>query len=454
MEDAQVPADGDDKGEARRPGRRLSDAESVATTRRDMFGDGSLLDALASPPAAPDVPDAAPAGPPAPQAGDAGGADPYPPGQLASFPQPLDEIIDSFPAGSSARGADGRNSLGTSPGFLPPPRLTAMEHGLGTGNHAPDPSSGVSAIFNTLSPLDGHSGEPQLGTEASPSNEGPGGTAQMTPVQGDGPHGDQATDGTPAATPALETLNLPPLPEIPGPPHPEAEGMPLSDAGMPQFAEPLRMGGTAPFSEPSEYSEDTENGEEYPEGMPRFAEPLRIGGVPSFADPPTLADDAAYPVVQATEPFSHPSAEVSGVPPYAEVPSEVAPPSPPPLVHSSGSEAEAAAAPMFDAAAKIAAEATATAEALENLKRLLVQNVPGADTTQPTQPQSLRHGYQQMHFQPDPAPYGASSPSLLMPLPVPAAAERSRSIYVLGFLTGLGLSLMAGVALYFLINVG
>jgi hypothetical protein len=39
-------------------------------------------------------------------------------------------------------------------------------------------------------------------------------------------------------------------------------------------------------------------------------------------------------------------------------------------------------------------------------------------------------------------------------MPVPPRHARSKSIYLLGFLTGLGLSLMAGVALYLLINVG
>ena len=42
----------------------------------------------------------------------------------------------------------------------------------------------------------------------------------------------------------------------------------------------------------------------------------------------------------------------------------------------------------------------------------------------------------------------------LMPLPVAPDAEQGKGIYLLGFLTGLGLSLMAGVALYFLIATG
>jgi hypothetical protein len=40
----------------------------------------------------------------------------------------------------------------------------------------------------------------------------------------------------------------------------------------------------------------------------------------------------------------------------------------------------------------------------------------------------------------------------LLPLPIPREQGGARSVYVLGFLTGIGLSLMAGIALYVLIN--
>jgi hypothetical protein len=502
MDDAQVPADSDDKGEARRPARRLSDAETVAATRRDMFGDGSLLDTLAGSEAAPQIPNgvadapvAAPANPPGPAAalaeehGDPGFADPFPPGQLASFPQSLDDIIDAFPTGSSARSADDSDPRGTtstmSSGFLPPPRLTAMDHGLGSGGRTSDLSLGaasgrsdVSAIFNSLSPLDEH-GEPQQPVaEVVPALETAGppqiardmtaqdATAQDTTAKDIGEFpGDGAVGGTPATpsgmVPTLATLMLPPVPQIPGPPHPETEGMPpFSDADMPQFAEPLRIGGAAPFPEPSPYPEDASSEQAHPEGMPQFAEPLRIGGAAPYAETPAYLED---PVV--IEPYAVPVTEVSDVLPYAEPPvlppfvtsaePEIAPPLPPPLVHSTaGSEAETAVAPMFDAAAKIAAEANATAEALENLKRMLGQNVADAATPQPPQPPPLPRGYAQAHFRPDPEPYAASERALLMPMPVAPRHARSKSIYLLGFLTGLGLSLMAGVALYLLINVG
>jgi hypothetical protein len=499
MDDAQVPADGEEKGEARRPGRRLSDAETVAATRRDMFGDGSLLDTLAGSPAALQNPEDVPAAPPADPAdtpvpdatsveghGDPGGVDPFPPGQLASFPQSLDDIIDSFPTEPSARETDGPDTRGASSGFLPPPRLTAMDHGLGTGGLASDPPLAappgrmdVSAIFNTLGPLEAHDGETHLRAEAvlSPGDEGAAGPPQAAPDQEDGSHGDTETGTsaqvlTLADAPVLQPLMLPPMPQIPGPPHPESEGMPpLSDADMPQFAEPLRRGGIPPFSEPPAYPEDAVGEEAYPgpegpEGMPQFAAPLKIGGAAPFADPPTFSDDEVYAADPATEGFSEPATEVSDAPPYAEPPElppttttlevqeppEVAPPSPPPLLHATvGTDAEAAAAPMFDAAAKIAAEASATAEALDNLNRLLTQNVPDADATQP---RPLRRGPAQMHFHPDPAPYAPSPPAPIVPFPVPREHGRGRSIYLLGFLTGLGLSLMAGIALYVLINTG
>ena len=56
MDDSQSPPDAESspksgKADAvRRTTLRLRDAEIVATTRRDMFGDGSLLDALAGDP--------------------------------------------------------------------------------------------------------------------------------------------------------------------------------------------------------------------------------------------------------------------------------------------------------------------------------------------------------------------------------------------------------------------
>jgi hypothetical protein len=90
---------------------------------------------------------------------------------------------------------------------------------------------------------------------------------------------------------------------------------------------------------------------------------------------------------------------------------------------------------------KIAAEANATAEALENLKRLLMQGGP---------PEASRS----MNLRGEASPFVASEPAPLLPLPVPPAEPTRKGIYLLGFLTGLGLSLMAGIALYVLIALG
>src|SRR5262245_35311518 len=114
MQDAQVPTDPDDEATdpPRRSSLRLRDAEAVASVRRDMFGDGSLLDSLAGSPPAPaeteDPPPASLQGTGAESQGDLGQPsdqppDPAAPAPLAPSPsadaaQPLDTIIDSFPA--------------------------------------------------------------------------------------------------------------------------------------------------------------------------------------------------------------------------------------------------------------------------------------------------------------------------------------------------------------------
>jgi hypothetical protein len=115
-----------------------------------------------------------------------------------------------------------------------------------------------------------------------------------------------------------------------------------------------------------------------------------------------------------------------------------------------------------DAAAKIAAERDATAEALENLTRLLRQNPPDlppavsvyarpSEHMPPRRPRidSLRLGPQ---AEPPPLATGASAP--MLPLPVPPERRDGRGVYALGFLAGLGLSLMTGLVLYLVINTG
>jgi hypothetical protein len=54
----------------------------------------------------------------------------------------------------------------------------------------------------------------------------------------------------------------------------------------------------------------------------------------------------------------------------------------------------------------------------------------------------------------DPAQFAIRERVPLLPLPVPPERTRVKGIYLMGFLTGLALSLMAGLALYLLINMG
>lgn len=123
------------------------------------------------------------------------------------------------------------------------------------------------------------------------------------------------------------------------------------------------------------------------------------------------------------------------------------------------------AGPVLDAAAKIAAEASATAEALDNLKRLLVHKLPNLDfATVPRQTESARERaaapppippVASLHLRADPPPVApAAALAPLLPLPVPPEHDDRTGIYVRGFLAGLGLSLVAGIVLYLFIGTG
>jgi hypothetical protein len=117
--------------------------------------------------------------------------------------------------------------------------------------------------------------------------------------------------------------------------------------------------------------------------------------------------------------------------------------------------AQAPASPSaVDTAAKIAAEANATAEALENLKRLLAQKLPPVGVPiPPAEPASTGA------VQPPPVHFLASQqPALELPvdepaeagLPPPMAGGRSRSggLDMRGFLAGFALSWAFGIVLY------
>ncbi len=168
--------------------------------------------------------------------------------------------------------------------------------------------------------------------------------------------------------------------------------------------------------------------------------------------PDDLPGASAFPAFPAVSPYPEAG---TGFHDASPLPPDPEPPSPPPLV---------------DAAAKIAAEANATAAALDNLERLLGQRPPHLHAAAPAyQPDpfrdppgeravsripradSLRLRMQGLEAEPPShAPYHAPAPLPPMPLPVRPPSS-GRSIYLKGFLAGLVLSLMAGLVLYFFI---
>jgi hypothetical protein len=147
--------------------------------------------------------------------------------------------------------------------------------------------------------------------------------------------------------------------------------------------------------------------------------------MPAFADRPVAA---AWP-----EPWESPS--------FRDV--ETSPP---------GLDAAAA---KVQATAKIAAQANATAQALDSLQRRLNRTVASAAPhAQPAYPPAQPQHPHTAPFhlrQDDPFVHEMAA---MLPLPVPPSERSGKSVYLLGFLTGLVLSVMAGAALYFLINTG
>jgi hypothetical protein len=535
MQDAQVPTDPEDgaSDQPRRAGIRLRDTEAVATARRDMFGDGSLLDTLAGPPPAPENAEgpaadpaapAQPAAPSQPEAAEGQVADPAQhaaPAEAASAeaPEPalgpadaaqsLDAIIDSFPA-ERPGGGDEADAAGPSPG-APPVAVT--------------PSMGIASLFDSLGgvgpPVDDASpveeppppGAPALELDMSmleirvparptlfPESDAPtlAAPADVPPlpvgpdsqphevqaheVQADVSHADLAradlarADEGQAGEPQADgpDLDMSMLERSPARPVLQAESdpyelyggyalpaegevqpdrvptydaaaepdAPASDAGWvapPPFPErPDEVAGGGPYSELPVLLDLVEPRKAV--SPPPFIEPLVLPGLAEAAEPETAPGyDPGY-----EEPMAAPAFRGHSEPADARG-------APEPLVMPGYSEPdESAARPMFDAAYKIEAEAQATADALDNLKRMLGHTDPGQQ--EPIGP-AAGQGHMRLNLHGDPTAF--PSPPTMMPMPMPEPPERRRtsSIYLLGFLTGLGLSLMAGIALYVLINV-
>jgi hypothetical protein len=464
MPDAQFPSDAEEGNgdQPRRAGLKLRDAETVATTRRDMFGDGSLLDSLAGSLPAPhgsqSPPESAPleAGPPesgvpepqpspeppadGPEAraeaeasqpaaesesdhsGDAIGEPRFANPAASPFvqvPQSLDSIIDSFAAEPSSADPEppapepsAPAFAAPSPGAAPAPRaVSSIFDGL-AGAEPPDPA-GAAFPFGTLSP--------DIPMPAPPPEAGrsevhwPGDNlARTSGEDGEGVHGlnaDLQLGGGAVDVPGEEASSVPRFSVMSGPPPPEPP---------------------SPFHEPPAVAAGLHPAEPEPPGP--FLEPGETMGAPRYPEPPPMQ---AYPEPIETPIYAQPTENAFQYPGPATLPDFASP-------------AEDPSRPTFGAAAKIEAEANATAQALDHLKRLLAQNVPGVE-----QPMRSPAG--------DNAPYNllgdrvqfaVNERAPLLPLPVPDERARIKGIYLLGFLTGLGLSLMAGVALYFLITMG
>jgi hypothetical protein len=218
------------------------------------------------------------------------------------------------------------------------------------------------------------------------------------------------------APPFRATGAWPPFPQAPGA---DDGGMSASEATVPP-----------PFIELP--ADDATDGPAYPR-------PAADNAAPSIPEPSTDMPDS-FP--EAAGRFSDPT--------------ELAPAR---ALDAGGPRAslQAAAGASHAATAKIAAEATATAEALENLQRLLATDMPEHQTpeVQPQPGQPLRPGASWSHAAADPVPFGAATdlPQYL-PLAVESPGDSRTNVYLLGFVTGLGLALAAGAALYFLINTG
>jgi hypothetical protein len=432
MDDGQVPPEaGEEKsGPTRPPALRLSDAPDVAATRLDMFGDYSLRDSLARPSAG---------------AGDGAGPEP---------PLPADAAAD----GTGPQTFDQPPTHAPEPTALPPPggepRIAAGLDYLDAGQRPPEASEHVPSDV---------AAEPQTGPPAAeqPSRTEP--AAAAAPETGVG------AAAVPGAADAAE--------DAPRGAKPEwwngAAGAagPFGSAFMmpPGLTEHEADMSTGPINERPRFRDELIKPIPTPIVSDAAAPEAELSPAAELPhDPPFTESPAPIPEERVAEdsPGVTTFSGLSGVSPYPEEGPAYGEPSPLPMP---AEPAPPPSSPLFDAAAKIAAEANATAEALENLKRLLGHTIPRLEPVEtayrpdrtseriaPADPlaDGLRLRMRGMQgMQPEqPPPFTAlHEPAPLLPLPVPPPRASSRGVYLLGFLTGLALSLMAGGVLYFFI---
>jgi hypothetical protein len=409
MEDVQFPPEaGEVKGASvrRSGGIRLRDAETVAATRLDMFGDDTLKEALAGGPPGPDAGEAAAEASPAVPLIDA----PVEGATLAMPTLPVIEVApQSFPPGSADVARDLEPAEIEAPQIgLPEPHTSAPDVSAATAFHA-ERSPGFSAFD-----------APERRAETERNGE-----AASATLYGAGP---PMPPGS-AEHDSIEDLLVPPQElrvRVSG--DAVLNGAGPVDAGAPPASGDLAM---PPVHEPVDALPEHDPG------------PALHGFSPPFPD----FSVGAGPLGS------------SGPPPFRE---ELVPPTP-------VLDATAPSAPVLDVAAQIAAEADATQQALENLQRMLESNLPDLEpaTVQPERPEPMvqpewaftpRGG-----FPPPPrvdglrigphteAPSLAGTMAPMLPLPVLPEHSSRKSIYLLGFLSGLGLSLMTGIVLYFIL---
>ena len=471
MEKPQFPQDAEDaKGTpAPRSSLRLSDAEAVATTRLDMFGDGSLRTALSGAEPRPQGGHGARATATAANPPLAAGADPdrdqpalpAAPSTEAHLPLPtirhrLGAVSDPPPGEHTPLESEWPEA----PPAPPPDLPQALDHADPDAPPAPQPQS--------------PSPEPTPDLHLPPAAAAP--PMEASPILGALDAAEKRSEELAprelAAPPPLfsPVMLMPPgLPEQDG----AADAIPLSE--RPRFREALVRGPAGSGTASDAESQATAPAMLMPPGSPEqdgSADAVPLSEQPQFRDELIRAPAGsrvaidAEPQAAAVDPEAASYPGYPEVPPYlrlAEAPTRPAPPSYPPYRElPAAAEPVEPQPPLFDASAKIAAEANATAEALENLRRLLGHKLPALDREEPAvradhwaermvrPPPTHDPPPLQMRF--DPAQFATYAPAPFLPLPVPPARSSSKSIYLLGFLTGLVLSLMAGAALYFFID--
>lgn len=472
MGETQVPAESDEEKSdalARRAGLRLSDAEIVATARRDMFGDRALREATAGP--APDpaaghggLPASAAAAPPQAEAGAAqdGPSEPPDPGtpdaaHETSLPGPPEGFSAGPPPDEHAAydPSHGAPVPPTPELGLPSPHRS--DHPEPTQNSAAGaPQLEVSPIFSALDAAETRveETEPREPAEHREAAEPPSvfGIAMMMPPVRPDQEGLADSSTVPLSERPRFREELIRTPAVSAPTAAGAESS-MTMAPVPPDREGLADSFPVPLPEP-----------------PRFREELfRAPTVNSLTA--SIEAAAILPAQELGEP-PYPEIVEAPIPEPSSAPSELPePPAEPfagpmyPMVSEAQTFEEpepASPAPILDAAAKIAAEAEATADALDNLKRLLGQKLPHLEPAAPSG--RFEHTFEHAMPPPEPGPslrfdlradpYAPAHPAPLLPLPVAPPRRSSRGVYLLGFLTGLALSLMAGAALYFVLHPG